>query len=248
MARKNMTSSIMVLHGDNELEYSRMFPMPSAITKVRHVGNFTNEHSPCMLYQDFYLEHAADVLIYMHDDLEIYGKWHDRVMAEFKDDSVVCVGFGGAVKLGHPDLYKRGYALNNMARSGYVSNQRDWQTHGGHLVSSKRVAVLDAFFMAVRRSLLVKAGGWPIYNADLNTGLTHHCLDLWLACEAARQGKKTLVLDVDCIHYGGGTSTKQAYADAPWLQGGTRDMDHTKPHRWLYQEYRDVLPIDVTKL
>lgn len=50
---------------------------------------------------------------------------------------------------------------------------------------------------------------------------------------------------VSCTHHGGGTSTKEVYRNAQWLRGGTLESDHQEPHRWLYAEYRDVLPLEV---
>ncbi len=48
---------------------------------------------------------------------------------------------------------------------------------------------------------------------------------------------------VDCRHHGGGTSVKPEYGSAKWLQGGELRVDHEAPHKWLYEEYRDVLPL-----
>jgi hypothetical protein len=53
------------------------------------------------------------------------------------------------------------------------------------------------------------------------------------------------MVGASCTHHGGGTSTKPEYAKAKWLAGGTMEEDHQAPHRWLYEEYRDVLPISV---
>jgi len=160
-------------------------------------------------------------------------------MEQFANPQVAAVGLGGAIGLGHPDLYKRRYQLNDMARYGYVSNQTDWQTHGELSTGVTRVAVLDAFFMAVRVDFLKAVGGWPVDH------LSHHCLDLWLACEAARYGKSIIQVGVSCTHHGGGTSTKPEYANAKWLQGGSLEKDHQFPHKFLYDQYRDVLPFAV---
>jgi hypothetical protein len=200
--------------------------------------NTDNAVSPCVCYQRILDARTEDVLIYCHSDLTIYEKdWTDRIMALFDNPKCVAAGLGGAVGLGTPDLYRKPYTINNMARIGYVSNQTDAEVHGGRLDGTKRVAVLDAFVLAVRAAWLRSRGGWPVGH------LTHHCLDTWLACEAARCGKETWIAGVSCTHHGGGTSTKETYAKATWLQGGTRDLDHTLPHKWLFNEYRDVLPI-----
>jgi len=118
-----------------------------------------------------------------------------------------------------------------------MSNQTDAQVHGERFTGCRRVAVLDAFLMAIRTDWLRSIGGWPTQH------LTHHCLDLWLACEAARHNKEIWMTGVSCTHHGGGSSTKPIYKDAKWLQAGSMESDHILPHLWLYNEYRDVLPI-----
>lgn len=210
---------------------------------------FDNKHNNYTPRQAYHLTSLTDedILIYTHDDLIIHDpQWHDRLVDSMFSDAgkphngIIAVGFGGATKLGHPYLYKRPYRLPDMARSGYASNQIDAETHGERFTGVRQVAVLDAFIMAVRRDFLVSVGGWP-------EQLSHHGLDLWLACMAARHGKQIYMTGVDCNHLGGRTSTKGIYADATWLQGGTLDSDHQAPHLWLYESFRDVLPIDVTK-
>ena len=215
---------------------------------VTHLRNYENRYSPCVAYQYAFEYNHEDVLIYMHDDVSIFDKcWHRRVMEQFVDPVVVCVGLGGATSLGHPDLYRKTYQVQKMARMNYWSNQYDWKLHGKQLQSVLQVAVVDAFFMAVRRSFLEELGGWPVYT-ESKGGLTHHCLDLWIGCEAARHNKKVMAVGAACAHWGGGTSTTASYANAPWLQGGTREEDHARPHRWLHQNYSDVLPIKIYDL
>lgn len=208
--------------------------------------NEDNKISPCAAYQylfDWPVKNGnqrPDVLVYLHDDVTIHdSNWLNRITHLFNNSACVCVGFGGATQLGHDDLYKVGYRLPYMARQGYVSNQTDWQTHGGHFEEDKQVVVVDAFCMAVRTDFLRRVGGWPVGH------LTHHCLDLWLACEAARAGKQVWMAGVSCTHHGGGSSTKPAYQRAKWLQGGSLEEDHRRPHKWLFDNYRDVLPIRV---
>lgn len=204
--------------------------------------NTRNAWSPCGVYEEHRLwaRDKVDITIYAHDDVTIHDtNWLDYFDKAFEFDDIVAVGLGGATGLGHPDLYKYPYQLQNMARRGYKSNQTDWDVHGSRWTGLAPVAVLDAFVMAVRHSFLDKIGGWPTRY------LTHHCLDLWLACEAARHNKKIYMAGVYCTHHGGGTSTKQTYSRSQWLQGGNIALDHTEPHLWLYETYRDVLPISV---
>lgn len=228
---------------------------------VKHLDNCDNSLTPCQAYQQLLEDSDSELLIYSHDDLTIHAPdWASRVLAEFTSHpNTVVVGLGGALALGHPDMYKKPYVLGNMARYGYRSNQTDWQTHGELEEGSCRVAVVDAFFMAIRRDWLrtrrtliprptggvTKDGvmeydlGWPVH------ALTHHLLDLWVCCEAAKDNKEVRMVGVSCTHHGGGSSTKPAYREAKWLQGGSLEEDHRQPHRWLYEAYRDVLPIQV---
>ena len=204
-------------------------------------NNEDNVVSPCHAYDVLLHETSADVLMYIHDDVTIHERnWRSRVLAQFETrPDCVCVGFGGAPQLAHDDLYKTRYRIQNMARQGYMSNQTDWHVHGVQEKGDKRVAVVDAFLMAVRTDFLRGLGGWPVGR------LTHHCLDLWIACQAARHKKEVWMCGVSCTHHGGGSSTKPTYGKAAWLQGGSLETDHSLPHRWLYSEFTDVLPIKV---
>jgi GT2 family glycosyltransferase len=206
--------------------------------------NRDNQRTPCQAYQQIHertVEDGYAICVYCHDDLTVHDHdWLDRVQSIFMTQrDCIAVGFGGATQLGQSNLYKRPYALSNMARSGYRSNQTDWPVHGTHETNSAQVAVLDAFCMAVRVSWLQERGGWPTAH------LSHHCLDLWLACEAARDAKSIWMTGVSCTHHGGGSSTKPVYEQAEWLQGGSLASDHERPHKWLAEQYRDVLPIVV---
>jgi SAM-dependent methyltransferase len=209
--------------------------------KCRWYDNRTNLVTPCAAYQALLDATEADVLVYVHDDVDIYDpNWLTRVMNIFETNpKCVAVGLGGATSLGRPSLYKRRYRIEDMARGGYASNQRDWNIHGELLVDNHRVAVLDAFFMAVRADFILSIGGWPVDH------LSHHCLDLWLACQAARHEKEVWVAGIECAHFGGGSSTKPTYRSADWLQGGCMEEDHRRPHRYLHQEFIDCLPITV---
>lgn len=207
---------------------------------LRELNNVDNKHTPCQLYNKALYESNADILVYVHDDVEIFApQWLEVVIQCFQNLNCAALGLGGATHLGNKNLYRKPFEMANMARGGYMSNQRDWHIHGRHLLVTEEVAVVDAFFMAVDRDVLIRGGGWP------EDHLTHHCLDLWLACHLARRWWSTYVSGIECMHYGGGSSTKPIYKDAQWLQGGSLEMDHLAPHIWLYNEFRDVLPLEV---
>lgn len=215
-------------------------PEGPRLAPVTLLDNRANTKTPCQWYQDALIDSTADILIYAHDDIEVYdANWLQRVLNLFENQNCAVVGLGGAPQLGHESLYKKPYAINQLARQGYVSNQTDYDIHGGRLEGDMRVVVCDAFFLAVRRQFLRDIGGWPTAH------LTHHCLDLWLACEAARHQQETWIAGVRCLHKGGGSSTKPTYMQAKWLQRGNLIGDHQAPHEFLYREFRDVLPIIV---
>lgn len=212
---------------------------------VRMYDNAANTFTPCQAYQQILNGCKDDVLIYVHDDVTVHDKaWPARILncfsSGFPSRTVVAVGLGGALSLGRPNLYKESYNIWNMARGGYASNQTDAEVHGERFTGVRQVAVLDAFFMAVRTDFLRSIGGWPVSH------LSHHCLDLWLACEARRHKKEIWMVGASCTHHGGGTSTSPKYKDAKWLQGNSLEEEHVRPHKWLYEEYRDVLPFTVT--
>ena len=202
--------------------------------------NRDNKLTPCQAYQAVLEMCDTDILIMGHDDVTVHDpEWCRRILRIFAyQPEVVAVGLGGATGLGSPDLYRKPFNIWNLARRGYASNQTDAEVHGERFEGDKRVAVLDAFSMAVRRDWLV-GRGWPCAH------LTFHCLDLWLACEAARDGKETWMVGASCIHHGGGSSTTGKYQNASWLLGGDQAQDHLKPHIWLADNYRDVLPLEV---
>lgn len=223
--------------GGSGLEY----PRETAVSCLA-INNQDNRLTPCQAYQEILsTESSAEVVVFAHDDLTIHDpEWLTRIESVFASrPECVAVGLGGATNLGRPDLYRKPWNIWNMARGGYTSNQTDAEVHGERFTEERRVAVLDAFCMAVRREWLIRRGGWPTAH------LTHHCLDLWIACEAARTRGEVWMVGASCTHSGGGSSTKDAYAKAPWLLQGTREQDHRVPHFWLYNEYRDVLPIQV---
>lgn len=218
---------------------------------VSFIDNKDNAISPCVAYQQLLERCSADVIIYIHDDVSIHEDgWLMNVLDLFEHMDATVVGLGGALGLGNHDLYRKPYSIWNLARRGYMSNQTDAEVHGARERGWKQVAVVEQFFMAVRTDWLKARKtynyktqqyvfGWPTPR------LTHHCMDMWLACEAERSGAKTFMVGIDCTHHGGGSSTTESYAKAPWLQGGSMESDHQLPHQWIWNEYRDVLPLEI---
>ncbi len=182
-----------------------------------------------------------DIIAYLHSDVEIYeSSWLDRALAEFADPNVGVVGFGGALRLGHPDLYKTPYQLQQLARYGYRSNTVDADFHGEREVGVCDVATLDGFCLIVRRTVLDRMGGWPIGN------LQFHNYDNWLCCVSRRLGYRTRMVGVSCKHLGGGHSVKPHWQERALNDFGMTDVEiHKRAHSFLYSEFRDVLPFEV---
>lgn len=193
------------------------------------------------LQAGYELSGDADILAYIHDDVQIYERgWDTRVLREFDDPTVAVVGFGGGTGLGTPGIYKTPYRLQQLARSNYMSNVRDAEVHGARFTGERDVAVLDGFCLIVRKSFLDLIGGWPTNK------LMFHMYDAFVCCMARRHGYRVRLVGVDCMHFGGRTSTQRPYNE--WLSDkfGKTDSDvHREAHEWCYEEFRDVLPFDV---
>jgi GT2 family glycosyltransferase len=192
-------------------------------------------------YQKLWEKHQDEsALIYMHDDVTIKdANWLERVCLELMDPKVAIVGMGGAGGIGVEDIYKVPYAIEQLIRVGYASNQVGWEIHGDNEKEERRVAVVDGFFMAIKGAFLKEIGGWSWMQSNF------HCYDTAMCLEAYRRGWEVRIAGVKCEHHGGGTSTKAEYIEFCKERGTTVEEDHQLPHRWLYDRYRDLLPFRV---
>lgn len=179
-------------------------------------------------YQGLYESSTSDVIAYAHDDLlNRDPEWQSRVLAEFSDPAVGLVCFGGGRAHGHPDLYKVPYQLQHLERYQYLSNSDDAELHGERFEDSCDVAVAEGFFLAVRRDVLRKAGGWPVST------IPFHCYDLWLSCMTHRLGYTIRMVGVRCLHLGGMTSVGLKADDG---------LNHAPAHRVIYDMFKSELP------
>jgi len=217
------------------------FRQPDPSLTVYGLDNRKNKRTPCQAYQRLLKQFSdSDVIVYCHDDLEIHDPaWLSRLTNLFENPDCVAAGPGGAVGLGTQDLYRKPFRIQNMIRLGYASNQDDWQVHGGHFTGDRRVAVLEQFCMAVRVDWLRNRGGWPVGHCN------HHMLDAFIACEAASDDKEIWQAGFSCRHSGGGSSVSPIYGQAKWLHDGSLEGDHIAPHKWIFENYRDCLPISL---
>lgn len=198
--------------------------------------------------QDFYLgtgkeDRPEDILGYMHSDLIIHEQaWDERVLAQFLDDDVAVVSFGGSLRHGHPDIYKVPYDYRQLARSSFISNLTDAEKHGVRHEGDRDVAVVDSFAMFVRRGFLDRAGGWPVATFPAS-----HCSDYWLCLTVHQLGMRVRMVGVSCTHASGGVG-QAGWDYAAWAQttkwGSDAEM-HRIGHRLIYDQFRDVLPVEV---
>lgn len=185
-------------------------------------------------YQWLYKTAAAgsDLLCFMHDDVIVRERgWDARVIREFEDETVGMVGFGGAKQHGAGDLYKTPYRLQQLGRSGYLSNVDDAEVHGARFEGATDVAVLDGYVLVIRRRLLDLVGGW---QQVIDAGVDFIGYDYMMCGLVHRVGARIRVVGVRCHHRGGGTSVAVVKAD--------RQAEYEHSHRWLYDNMRDVLP------
>ena len=203
--------------------------------------NFPENIGMVPAYQKLYQEHRSHpTIVFMHDDCEIHDPdWPAKVEAEFADPKVAVVGLGGALGLGDPDSYKVPYNLNQLARKDYFSNQTDWQVHGQRETGSRNVVVVDGFFMAIRTGFLDEIGGWSDFP------YTFHMYDAYICLKALERGYRVRMTGISCTHHGGGTSTSPEYIDWCRERGTTPEREHELPHRFIYESFREVLPVRV---
>lgn len=201
--------------------------------------------------------------------------WDAKVLDCFADNPQCgLLGFGGATGLGAANIYQVPYDPMQLARQDFVSNMRDAEAHGRRAHASsewrlacrpERVACLDGFSLIGRREYwegwsvfdqqqpysLVGGGAWNLFQRMADAGLVHHAYDSALGCYAKRLGWEVWMLPLRCHHHGGLT----AVADPAYHEWAHRQQTHDDErgdqgfwnfaHRWVYKEFRDVLPIRI---
>src|SRR5882724_8280330 len=191
--------------------------------------------------QKGYLESTEDILAYFHTDVRCGEEgWDERVLAEFEDESVGIVGFGGGKRLGSPDIFKLPYKLQQLARFDFVSNLKDAEVHDRRNRIEEDIAVVDSFALIIRCSLLAKVGGWPVATYP-----PMHMSDAWACLMARRHGMRVRMVGISCTHKSGGVKGDGAFDYSKWQQemGMTDQEQHVRAHRLIANDFRDVLPV-----
>lgn len=180
-------------------------------------------------------------VFYSHSDVEMLcAQWDQHLdhwleIAASRNGGVV--GMFGAKGLGLASLYREPYDYRQLMRWRCYCVES--MLHGGALRCSELepVIVLDGFTMALS-SAFIKAMG----KFDHDRFPAHHCYDTDICLESYYRGFKNYVVDVDCIHHGGMTSTREKWAEK-W--GKTDTRIHREAHRILYDKWRGKLPVFV---
>ncbi len=203
--------------------------------------NYPENSGLVAAYQSLYERNRGNqsIIAFCHDDVQIHEPWAARIEAEFADPKVAIVGMGGAKGIGTDLLYKTPYQINQLQRIGYRSNQTDFEIHGARETGACDVAVVDGFFMAVRTSFLDQIGGWSKF------GHRFHMYDIFLCLMAHRHGWKVRMVGINATHWGGGTSTTPEYVQSCRDRGTSVEAEHTEPHVFIYNEFRDLLPLRI---
>lgn len=195
----------------------------------------------------------TDVVCYLHDDVRVFERgWNTRVVAAFEhDSSVLLAGFSGTKGLGANFIYKRPYHLTQLSRQGPLLSNINLHAefHGQRTTDEQEVAFVDGFSLALRRSFLDDIGGWSWWPFDC----VHHAYDYGIACQVRRKQGKVWLVPVLCEHgvpdpithdRHAGTRGSPIYQDLANQFGGDTEV-HARGHRFVYDEFKDVLPIEV---
>lgn len=189
---------------------------------------------------------AADVLVFCHDDIEVYENWTEYLDILFTArPNIGLIGLHGALGLGTEEIYRRRYELTQLARIRPVSNMQDAEQHGRRSTVPLQVATVDGFFMAVRTEAYKAVGGW---EACLKDGIPYHMYDHWMAMALREKGYETWLAPIYCKHYGGGTEVKQSEKYETWAkENGFNEISdvHKKGHEAFYKRFKGQLPIRI---
>ena len=191
------------------------------------------------------LKDQTDFIFFSHNDVQMVELgWDDKLVSQLYylkagHKPGVC-GMFGAKGIGTPQIYKAPYHFTQLMRWDCVTVES--MMHGGsRLVSGnrERVMVLDGFSLIVSTHMVKYAMGGVF---DHMSYPAHHCYDLDICLMSHFGGFENYVLDIDCIHHGGVTSTREKWAEAM----GTSDLAiHRKAHEVMYRKYMNRLPVSV---
>lgn len=207
---------------------------------VRVIRNDTNLGVRPALNQIF-SEAVGEVIVYTHNDVEMYQKGWDNVVREafLNHPKAGIVGAYGAKGIGTEDIYETLYMMQQLARRNCVSNARmDKTIHGFRNMKSRyeNVAVFDGFFMAIKKELLDRTNGF----SDILP--IHHSYDNLICIQSLQLDYENILISLDVTHVGGQTDVKEDWTKGT---GKTKAEIHADAHPPLYEYGKGVLPIVV---
>lgn len=175
---------------------------------------------------------SADVIGYVHDDVIVHDlSWKQRVLEEFAAfPDCAIVGFGGGYGYGAERMYDFPYQTHSLGRVGFRSNMTNAEVHGARFTGSCNGACLDGFAFFVLTDFLREIGGWPTETVSYFTYME------WLCLTAIRMKRRIRIVGVACEHIGGAST------------GMNPDLnpDFHGEHKFIFDNFRDVLPVRVT--
>lgn len=187
----------------------------------------------------------SDFIFYSHNDVEMkeYG-WDDkliRILSRLSSQHKVGVcGMYGAKGIGTPEIYRAPYHFTQLMRWDCITVESMAFTAERKIESDyERVMVLDGFSLIVSRAMVNKAMAGKF---DYESYPVHHMYDQDICVTSHYGGYNNYVLDIDCKHHGGQTSTKEKWAED---LGSTDLIIHRKAHEVFYKKWYGKLPIGV---
>jgi GT2 family glycosyltransferase len=233
---------------DNYEEFIYKYLKPK---KVQYIRNETNI-GVLNTMQQGYEASESDIITYLHNDVFIYEKDWDKAVIEIMTNNpeIGIIGAFGASGVG-PDggriqKVKYGHAPG-------FSSMLEAEVHGERIEigQTKYVAIMDGFFMSIRRDLLKKTGGF-----DTKRYQWHHFYDRDICLESIRHGYKNIVLGFPIHHWSGRTANQSEYQEQIKKEYGHGHLDHTKQYvgdkathddnmARFGEKWGDVLPIYV---
>jgi hypothetical protein len=246
--------------------------IPAPIRLLTWEGASQNYGVPYALHRLWDLARSAypalpsdqHVIAYLHDDLFMREDgWNTRIARCFANPEVTLAGVLGSPGLGRDEIYRDPYEFWHLSRTiATWSNVGNAEIHGERVTTEREVVFVDGVAMCLRRDFLDKVGGWSWWPPNL----VHHAYDYGLSCMVRRHGGRVWLVPVACKHgvrdfegirevehrvdpieesAGGGhsgTYGAKVYTDLADKYGGDTAV-HRAGHRWVYDEFRDVLPL-----
>jgi len=238
---KNRLSVLFIDNGSDEPLADQSFIKDwSTLHDIKIVRNEQNIGVYPTFQQGYDLTDRSPFVFYSHNDVEMleYG-WDEKMnhilkeLIEYGDKPGVC-GMFGALGIGTPDLYVKPYHFTQLMRRDCITVPGMYDGQSAILLENdaRQIIVLDGFSLIVRRQMVRDVMYGKFDHARFPV---HHMYDIDICVESHLGQFKNYVIDVDCKHHGGVTSTREKWAE----KMGTTDLKiHRDAHRVFYEKWR----------